>query len=494
MLKFISSLAVNLPHLVSEESQRLYHNLVVRLKDKAGQVSNRGGFERRKQEIRDAWSIRKSYNDIIDVMVKPSYIRPLIALWNSEDFFKDAPPCRVLFEHIERLAAESGRRRLSRLPLRELCLLFFKYYDNLEAYRELGQLLRRQLGKYEAGEFMFGMQNLISRRDMFFDNNGHIFLVKEAEWGNTQPSHVAEEYSIPGDSRFFQKAQQAYYLHRLDSLAPNQQDDLLMLVRQEEVARESFDERYRLGHKVITSLIDKLTQAGAEPEDYWMETILAIGGDPRVARTARSFTMWWQPLGEDYIQCMLRWLSKVDLELFLQICRDYVGKSRREDLARMYPDREKYLRWLFRQDLILQTHLFLGDNVRSYVRRSYAGKNFNYIKMSGEEDLAVFYLEIMAQNAPSGRLHIVEGTFSFKLKIMERIPKRSVLNTVLNYENFSNMYISDSLLRTELEAAYEREFNETDFSRSHIGAPWKWWLVRTLRRYGIAATYGDIFL
>ena len=92
MLKFISSLAVNLPHLVSEESQRLYHNLVVRLKDKAGRVSNRGGFERRKQEIRDAWSIRKSYNDIIDVMVKPSYIRPLIALWNSEDFFKDAPP------------------------------------------------------------------------------------------------------------------------------------------------------------------------------------------------------------------------------------------------------------------------------------------------------------------------------------------------------------------------------------------------------------------
>ena len=69
-----------------------------------------------------------------------------------------------------------------------------------------------------------------------------------------------------------------------------------------------------------------------------------------------------------------------------------------------------------------------------------------------------------------------------------------MLNTVLNYENFSNMYISDSLLRTELEAAYEREFNETDFSRSHIGAPWKWWLVRTLRRYGIAATYGDIFL
>ncbi len=457
-------------------------------------MSNGGGFEKRKQEILDAWSIRKSYNDIIDVMVKPSYIRPLIALWNSEDFFKDVPPCRVLFEHIERLAAESGRRRLSRLPLRELCLLFFKYYDKLEEYRELGQLLRRQLGKYEAGEFMFGMQNLISRRDMFFDNNGHIFLVKEAEWQNTQPSHVAEEYSIPADSRFFQKAQQAYYSSRLEKLAPNQQDDLLMLVRQEEVAREYFDEHYRLGHKVITTLIDKLKKAGAEPEDFWMDTILAIGGDPRVARSARSFAMWWQPLGEAYIQCMLKWLTKVDLELFLQICRGYVGESRHEDLARMYPDREKYLRWLFKKDLIIQTHLFLGEEVRSYVRRSYAEKKFNFIKMSGDKHLAVFYLEIMASNAPSGKLHIVEGTFSFKLKIMERIPQRSVLNDVLNYENFSNVTISDSLLWTELEKAYEREFNVRDFSRSHIGDPWKWWLVHTLRRYGIAAMYGDIFL
>lgn len=360
MPKNFSFLAVALPHLVSDESQHLYRKLVSRLKEKASRVSTGGGFERRKQEIQDAWSIRKSYNDITDVMVKPSYIRPLIALWNSNADFSGIQPCRVLFDHIERLAAESGRRRLSRLPLRELCLLFFKHYDELADYRELGQLLRRQLGKYEAGEFMFGMQNIILRRDMYFDENGHMFFLKEAERQNTLSSHVAEEYSIPADSRFFLKAQQAYFLHRLENLAPNQHDDLLMLVRQEEVASEYYDEHFMVGHKVITTLIDKLKEARTDPEDFWIETMLAIGGDPRMARTAPSFTRWWQPLGEEaYVQPMLKGLSRADLDLFLQICSDYVGESSRDDLKRVYPDREEYLRWLFRSDLVIQTRLFL---------------------------------------------------------------------------------------------------------------------------------------
>lgn len=115
--------------------------------------------------------------------------------------------------------------------------------------------------------------------------------------------------------------------------------------------------------------------------------------------------------------------------------------------------------------------------------------------MTGDKHLAVFYLEITAPDAPSGKLHIVEGTeINFKLKIMERIPQESVLNTVLNDEKFLNITIPDSLLGTELEDAYEREFNDRNFSHSHIGDPWKWWLVQTLRRYGIAVTYGDIFL
>lgn len=492
MLRDFSFPPLNLPSLVSEKSKGGYAERVSELNSiasGAGKGSN--AFARRKKEL---WHARQSFREITRVMTSSSYIRPLIDLWRTEpDFFNDAPPCRVLFELIERLAEASGRRRLTRLPLRELCLLFFVRYDDIDDLNDLGRLLCRQLDRYAPNELMFGMDRLLGCKESIFTGQGHDFLAKLAERKRVQPLDAAREYGIATNSRFFQKAQQAYYLHRLRSLAPNQPDDLLVQVRR--VAGQPFEKPRMLGHIVMAILIDKLDKAGAEPSDLWMETILAIGGDPRVARTARSFRLWWQPMGEPRIQCMLRWLSKVDLELFLQICREYVGESSREDLARMYPDREKYLRWLFRQDLILQTRLFLGDGVSEYVRRSYDGKKFHYISMSGSRDLAVFYLEIRAPYAPDRKLHIVEGTFSFTLKIMEGIPRGSVLNDEYRYKYYPYDGVPDDRLRTKLVQAYEREFHvdRDEFSKRHQGKDWKRWVVETLQRNGISASYYDIF-
>lgn len=493
MLSNFSFPPLNLPSLVSEKSVGSYDDFVSelnRVASRAGKGS--GAFARRKKEL---WKARKSFREITRVMTSSSYICPLIELWRTEpDFFNDAPPCRVFFELIERLAEASGRRRLTRLPLRELCLLFFVLYDDITDLNDLGCLLCRQLDRYAPNELMFGMDRLLGCKESVFTGQGHDFLAKLAERKRVQPLDAAREYGIATNSRFFQKAQQAFYIHRLKNLAPNQPDGLLIQVRR--VARQPFEKPHMLGHIVMAILIDKLDKAGAEPSDLWMETILAIGGDPRVARTARSFRLWWQPMGESRIQCMLRWLSKVDLELFLQICREYVGESSREDLARMYPDREKYLRWLFKNDLILQTRLYLGDDVSEYVRRSYDGKKFHYVSMSGNRHLSVFYLEIRAPYAPDRKLHIVEGTFSFTLKIMEGIPRKSVLNDEYRYKFYPYDRIPDDELRTDLVKAYKKEFHETDpsrFSQKHKGKAWKRWVVETLQKFGIPVSYYDIF-
>ncbi len=492
MLKGFSFPPLTLPSLVSEKSEEKYADRVSDLNSiasRAGKGSD--AFARRKKEL---WHARNSLWKIKGVMTSPSYIRPLIELWRTEpSFLSDVPPCFALFDVIERLAEETGRRRLTRLPLRELCLLFFVMYDDIADLNDLGALLCRQLGRYAPAELMFGMDRLHIYKEEIFTNQGHDFLAKLAERKHVSPLDVATEYGIATNSRFFQKAQQAYYLHRLGNLEPNQQDGLLLQVRQDRVARQYFNKPRRLGHEVMAILIDKLDAAGEEPSDLWMETILAIGGDPRVARTAPTFTRWWQPLGEAYIQCMLKWLTKVDLELFLQICRGYVGESSREDLARMYPDREKYLRWLFNHDLILQTRLFLGYGVSEYVRRSSAGKSFSYINMSGKKDLSVFYLQISAPYTPHRKAHVVEGTFNFKLRIMEDVPQRSVLNDDYRYKQYSGGPVPVRLLKTELEKAYEDEFNKTVISQVHQGKAWKDLVVKTLQRFGIAASYDDIF-
>ena len=449
-----------LPQLDAEEMKRRYDGWASELREiasSAGKGSN--AFARRKMEILSA---RWSNEEIEGVMTSSSYIRPLIDLWRTDDdFFKDRPPCRILFELIKGLAERTGRGRLSRLSLRELCLLFFERYDNLTELNDLGGLICSQLERYTPSELVFGMDKLRSYRDEIFKDSGHEYLAKLADKNNKQPLDVAKEYGVTTDySRIFEKTQKAYYLQKLKNLKPNEKNYVLEKVRDKSIAGKPFDANYKLGHKVMEILIDKLVEAGEKPNQDWLDTILAIGDDPRVPPSAWSFRIWWKPLGEERKQAMWNWLSTVDLDLFLRICKDYVGASNRGDILRMYPPRAAFLRSLLKTNNgNVRTHLFLGSSVRKFIKDSYKDEKINYEKinytaLSGNPHLSVFYIII-------GNVYIVEGTFSFTLKIMDKIPSNSVLDYQYRkqyIEQHDTNTIPDRLLRKELEEAYKDEF------------------------------------
>ncbi|OUO54703.1 hypothetical protein B5F76_02375 [Desulfovibrio sp. An276] len=478
MLENFSFPALQIVDIATEQTGLFFDKLSHKLEGMCKNMGKGALFQKRKTELINAAQNRRS---VRAVMKSPNYIRPIIDLWTSDlAFCRAAPPGSELLGHISFLAGTTPRRRLTRLALRELCVLFFVRYDELPGTGLMGQMLVRQLSLYNPSELMYGLDKLIDCKQLF-NENGHEYLASIVLNSNRTVLDVAQSYGIPTDnSCFVQRTMQAYYIKKLESLPVNANDPLLDEVRKRELCNQYVNSSLRLGHRVMQILIDKLSAERQKPNELWMDTILAIGGDPRVPMAANG--LWWGELKEEQKQRMIEWLSEMDLRIFLQICRDYVAGSDREDLARMYPARELFLNGLFKKKVIRSTRLFLGYNVQQFVARSLQGKNPPYsTRISDASDLAIFYLDL-------GNAHIVEGSFSFTIKIMDRVPPKSVLTGY-------HIQIHSRQLRTMLQIQYEEAFpastNLTSLRHDPRGK-WKKKAVMALRSLGVPIVDSDV--
>ena len=109
--------------IATEQTGLFFDKLSHKLEGMCKNMGKGAIFQRRKTELVNAAQSRRS---VKAVMKTPNYIRPLIDLWMSDfAFCKVAPPSSELLGHISFLADSTPRRRLTRLALRELCVLFF---------------------------------------------------------------------------------------------------------------------------------------------------------------------------------------------------------------------------------------------------------------------------------------------------------------------------------------------------------------------------------
>ena len=478
MLENFSFPQLQLANIDFEKTGNFFDRLAHKLEDICKNTGKGAIFQQRKTDLYNAALAGRS---VRAVMNNPGYIRPLIDLWMSDDTFcRAAPPGSELLGHITYLVDSTARHRLTRLALRELCVLFFVRYTDLPGTGLIGEMLVRQLALYNSSELMYGLDKLMSCQQLL-NENGHKYLASYALNSGYDVIDIARRYGIPTDnSCFVRRSIQVYYVARLQALPVNARDAILDEVRKRELCMQYVDRHFRLGHMVMLILINKLIEAHQTPCELWMDTILAIGGDPRVPQAASG--IWWGALQAKHREAMEEWLSAMDLRIFLQICRDYVAGSEREDMARMYPAREFFLKGLFKKKVIRRTRLFLGYNVQRFVAQSLKGKKPPYSTRIGDApDLAVFYLDL-------GNAHIVEGTFSFTMKIMDRIPPKSVLAT---YQN----QVHSSKLRKDLERQYEEAFPHSDrltCCRHDPRGKWKLKAVQALQSLGIPIVDSDV--
>lgn len=212
------------------------------------------------------------------------------------------------------------------------------------------------------------------------------------------------------DGRYGQSARDAFYLVRIEDADPSTEGhDFLGALADEVVARAAAGDGSdrRFGHLALTALCDKPT---LHPAAQWLETIVAIAGDPRLSRTT-GWQTWWARVDARLREQAVRWMSGADLRAFLEAVTRYGEEQGKSDLTRMFVRRRRFLEGLYESGLIARTRLVLGPEVRSAVRRAgLSSADAAVYAENGARDKAVLLVDC-------GEFHLVEGSHNFKLYV-----------------------------------------------------------------------------
>lgn len=476
----------NIISIATEQSKTKYQKMAQKLYAQCQNMGRGSAFERRQRLLRNA---ADNGLDIRTVMDSDAFLRPLFDLWKTDsDFLQDVPPTADLVTHIDSLVQQTPNKRLTRQPLRELCMLFYSLYDSLPNFALIGDFLCRQLDRYNEKELMFGLDKLHRYCRQMLTPQGHRFLATLPKLWSCTLIEAATYFGIPKyDSQLFNRSVQVHYIERLKALPANAEDPLLNEVCERTLYNQYMDRPRRFGHNVLEVLIDTLRAAGQKPGQLWLDTLLSIGGDPRLPPEARSFRTWWRHLKKEHLQCMYEWLSEQDLELFLKICREYSIQSSQEAMRRMYPDRENFLRGLFKKKLIRQTRLYLGGAVQAWVDRTFQAREKPMTtKITGNSELAVFYLSLTSTSHDT--VHMVEGTHNFTVSILDQIPPQSV------FASWQDQ-VPARCLSKGLEEDYRQAFPASRHLyrfRHNANGRWKLEAVQALRDLGVNIVEFDV--
>lgn len=242
--------------------------------------------------------------------------------------------------------------------------------------------------------------------------------------GRDAPQRIAEQVLVADESlhgwltrhgrraldqgRLGQLLRQQVYLSRIRAADHTTDDGLEFLVDlpRHDLANRGGSEGMLFGHDLLMALTDRTT---GKPSEFWVHTILAIGGDPRLEHT-KEWHEWWRPLPSRHAETARRWMSVEDLRLFLTAVENFGFDSGHDDQVRMFAARKVFLEGLYDTGKIQQTRLVMGSTVRSSVRRQTKHSKYPIALLRSEMDRAVII-------ADCGDFHLIEGSHNFSLWI-----------------------------------------------------------------------------
>jgi len=367
-------------------------------------------------------------SELVNIIKRSSDVRVISTLWLEDKAFRTDFP--IYAELLEKLLL--GKNRLPLLALMSLLELYFKEFDRLFFQKEdLQRFLKNELKKKASNNSELSL--LAGYRDKLFSSNGPNWIVSEArqrkmDLKNLYPALGLSSYE---KGRYMALVKVNFYLDTLKTIAPEDVDNPILteLERQDVYSSPCTDERL-IGHEVLSILINRVS--GNKVPEHWRSLILAIAGDPRVATSSKKYQMWWSLLEEKQIRKVRGWLSKFDLKLFLEALKDSAKDANESDIERMFTDRKNFMEGLDNQDLIIESRLFLSGTAQTYMLRNYKQSELPSYASSGSSKTSVIYLNVNG-------VHLVEGSHSFTLKLMDKLPKKT---NILNYSKvkFNDKY------------------------------------------------------
>ena len=378
------------------------------------------------------------------------------------------------------------RPQLSTLTLLQLISAWFRHdrFKNSQGLRALGRLLQSQLEQRQNTRRTVMLSLYIEHRALLFAVDAASRLVKRAHAaGNFET--IIERYGLAtqADSRLVTLARACYYVARLEALPVGADSPLLKKVTQPDIRDAPLDgEGELIGHAVLRSLISR---AGADSvSDAWRNTILSIGGDPRVPHGHQNYLNWWSRLEPALISKVRGWLAGFDLKLFLSALDQYGQDRNDEDLQRMYPARQRFLEGLLEQGRVNNTRLFISPDMEQYLITAFDKKELPaYAIVSGSRSM--IYLNVAG-------VHILEGSHNRAIYGVSQLPKASQIL------NFATRKFHERDLGKGLLEQYAAEFNGDDSDQLQVTHHqrkfnWQHSVIQYLQRQGVVLDIEKLF-
>lgn len=449
--------------VLSDKLERLAHT--------AGTGSD--AFRKRKEYIHDLLHAGRHVQEAVKT---PKDIRPLVELWQAcDECVVRHPIDRAILEHLTAL-----RQRQSLLVLFAFSQLFFNRFDQLGDTQSLAAFIRSQFRLNTGRKFSQTLARLAKNAKTLFTVEGPGQVVKQARKDRLPLETAAASLGVPmeREGRFFTQCKNIYYLDTLKGLRVGQDHEVLRELVRKDTYESAYESGWLLGHKVVQIIVDKAA-GHQEMPDNWLRVILSIAGDPRVSTRAFNYVRWWARLGSEYVKQVRQWLSRMDIEMFLEVLEDYTKHSGDSDLQRMFPARQSFLKGVFKKRLVGDTRLFLSGQAARYVRRHYNENDVPaYSRATGS--ISVIYLNIDGK-------HVVEGTHSFSLRIYQRLPRR---NPIEDYEHDT---VSSRALGKGLWEDYVSEFGHAGvISITHYPDRWQREALAAFRNLGTHIDPSDV--
>ncbi len=366
-------------------------------------------------------------------------------LANNAQFAKGLKLSEAAFDHVQRL-----RSPVSRLSLTQFIRAFIIHFDlfvDVQVLSSWSKFIQSQLTTM-SGKGSNQLMVFRENKALLFSPYAPSLIVKKAVQEKVDFDWLIEKLGLTGynDSRFLQICQFHYYLASLKSLAVGEDHPILSEVVKTHVVNSLYEENKLLGHAILEILIDRSKSGEVSPA--WQRAVLEIAGDPRVPESSPRYQQWWSILGHQRIAKVRGWLSQFDLKLFLEVLEQSALDSGNKDMERMFSDRKVFMEGLLKQGVVVHSRLFLSKTAENYLKRSYRKQELpEYAFVKGSQT-SVIYLNL------SGKVHMIEGSHSFKLKFMDALPKD------LNIDNYAKTSFEDYTLRMRPLHYYEHEFGE----------------------------------
>ena len=472
-----SVLDFSLPEWDSEKDFKAYETAQTKLSniaEKAGKSSHQ--FRASCEKLRAAVMDEARQGFIIRHLSSSIDVRAFTSLLaGDEDFGGRCVVDNDLWQKLESLRPNG----LGLLNVTNLLGAYFSQYDNLKraSLNSFSEILSKHLGQYSGRGISEDQKKIRAFKKQLFRADAPKRLAGDAIKQGKKVEEVCRDKGLGAypDGRFQQICRFAYYIEQLRTIPAGSDRPILKYVVEPDVCEVSANDEQLFGHQILEILIDRSPES--EISEPWRDVIMKIAGDPRVPTSDPQYMKWWQMLGEPRIAKMRAWLSGFDLRLFLRVLETSARNMNHTERERMFESRKVFMKGLYEQKLIKHARLFLCRHDEDYLKRNYEADTMPGFARVASGDTSMIYLNI------DNKLHIIEGTHNFRVKIMDRLPQRA---EVTSYEKSQ---FDDDELRERIKWKYDNEYPDysgyLDTPHDHKHLNWQHKLLGFMYRHGV---------